>query len=402
MNKIYSLALIGLFACSHSSFSGTGVSGNNNQSEIEYKISDENATKETVVLFDNLVEIANKGVIVGQHEAYTRRMGENGASYSNVSDIEKLTGEVPLLNGQDLAFVTDDKLKPGNWYDQQADIIRESVIKSHEFGVLTSFSWHFREPYAGKDFYVKYMDESDPTLKMKAFKSIKEGGENHDYYCAKLDILAEFFESLRDENGDLIPVIFRPFHEMGGKWFWWGIPHYATAEDYKEVWQFTADYLRKEKKVHNLLFAYSPDKDFSTEEVFMEFYPGDEYIDIIGFDSYWDFSLGDHILQGLMNQYKLVDGIAKERGKVFAHTECGYDLSKPKLNNLFMDYFYKAISESGAKVSFTMFWSNKEGSLFTPIESSDQDMKDDFIRFFKDELIITQGDEHNLFSGQGF
>ncbi len=397
MYNIYSLAFITLFACSHDCFSETAIPESNTPPKIEYKVSDKKATKETVVLFDNLVKIADKGVIVGQQAAYTQRMGENGASYNKVSDIEKVTGEVPLLNGQDLAFVTDDKLKSGNWYDKQADIIRESVIKSHEFGVLTSFSWHFREPYKGEDFYVKEMDQSDPTLKMKAFKSIMEGGENHDYYCDKLDIIAKFFKSLKDKDGDLIPVVFRPFHEMGGSWFWWGVPHYATAEEYKELWRFTAEYLRKKKKVHNLLFAYSPDKDFSTEEVFMEFYPGDEYVDIIGFDSYWDFSQGDHILKGLINQYKLVDSIAQDRGKVFAHTECGYDLAKPKLNNLFMDYFYKAISESGAKVSFTMFWNNKASTMFTPIEGSEQDIKDDFKRFFKDELIITQGDEFNLF-----
>jgi mannan endo-1,4-beta-mannosidase len=72
-----------------------------------------------------------------------------------------------------------------------------------------------------------------------------------------LDRVADFFASCRGEHGELIPLIFRPFHEHTGSWFWWGAAH-ASDEEFIALWRFTVDYLRKERGFSHLLFAFSP------------------------------------------------------------------------------------------------------------------------------------------------
>ncbi len=71
-----------------------------------------------------------------------------------------------------------------------------------------------------------------------------------------------------------LPIIFRPFHGAN-----------VTVDEYVQLWRFTVDYLRDEKGLHNLLFAYSTDV-FTDEEDYLELYPGHEYVDVLGYDDY--------------------------------------------------------------------------------------------------------------------
>ena len=84
--------------------------------------------------------------------------------------------------------------------------------------------------------------------------------------------------SLKGDRQEYIPVIFRPFHELNGSWFWWGGKN-CTPEEIKQLYRFTVAYLRDQKNVHNLLYAYNTDR-FTTKEDYLERYPGDEWVDI--------------------------------------------------------------------------------------------------------------------------
>ncbi len=75
------------------------------------------------------------------------------------------------------------------------------------------------------------------------------------------------------------------YHEHTGAWFWWGGSEQCTPEEYKQLWTMTVDHLRNKKNVHNLLYAYSP-SETKDETEFLERYPGDEYVDIVGYDCY--------------------------------------------------------------------------------------------------------------------
>ncbi len=79
---------------------------------------------------------------------------------------------------------------------------------------------------------------------------------------ASLDNIATFANGLKDANGNLIPVLYRPLHEANGSWFWWGAKN-TTPSEYKELYRYIVEYLRDKKDVHNFLYVYSPNGPFS-------------------------------------------------------------------------------------------------------------------------------------------
>src|SRR5690606_13704518 len=88
--------------------------------------------------------------------------------------------------------------------------------------------------------------------------SLLPDGENHDYLIGKLDLVADFMHQLKDDDGNLIPFIFRPWHDMNGNLFWWGAKT-CSSSDYIALFRFTVNYLRINKELNNILIAYSPD-----------------------------------------------------------------------------------------------------------------------------------------------
>ena len=90
--------------------------------------------------------------------------------------------------------------------------------------------------------------------------------------------------TLETEEGTKIPVIFRPWHEHTGSWFWWG-QNLCTADQYKALWRMTHDRMHA-RGVKNLLYAYSPGSEPKDSTAYLERYPGDDIIDLVGFDTY--------------------------------------------------------------------------------------------------------------------
>jgi hypothetical protein len=95
-------------------------------------------------------------------------------------------------------------------------------------------------------------------------------------------------------------VLFRPFHEHTGGWFWWGNKTTPDAE-YKALFRYTADYLKNRKKVHNLLYVYNTGTEFANAQEYLNRYPGDDVIDILSFDTYqWgDASANRSFVEGM-------------------------------------------------------------------------------------------------------
>ncbi len=149
-------------------------------------------------------------------------------------------------------------------------------------------------------------------------KEMLEGGSIHDKAIDWLNRVASFMGDLKDKNGNAIPVIFRPWHENTGSWFWWGDPN-CTADEYKALWNMTQDYLN-DKLPGQLLWAYSPSP--KNMEHFLERWPGDDRVQILGSDCYHsstaeDFQKKLGFWLGFMNDY------AKDRNILIAITECG-------------------------------------------------------------------------------
>lgn len=146
---------------------------------------------------------------------------------------------------------------------------------------MTTVAWYFSNPVSDGGFYWKD-GVSEPAV-----KDLIPCGKAHGKYKDIQDEIGEWAKSVKGINGENVPLIFRPYHEFDGGWFWWGAPH-CTKEEFISLWRFTVSYLRDSLDVHNLLYAYSPDNRFRTEKEFLDRYPGDEWVDMLGMDNYGD------------------------------------------------------------------------------------------------------------------
>ena len=186
------------------------------------------------------------------------------------SDVKAVTGKYPQILGCDLGGIELGAEK--NLDGIPFGLMRKAVLKQVERGGMVTFSWHPRNPLTGGDAW----DISSTEV----VKSVLPGGEKHAEFTLWLQRAADFIESIGPE----VPVIFRPWHENLGSWFWWG-GKLCTDQEYKELFRATWLYFTKERGLTNILWCYSPNGPIPPE-VYMSRYPGDEFVDILGTDIY--------------------------------------------------------------------------------------------------------------------
>ncbi len=324
---------------------------------------DANATKETVALFYNLKRLAATKTAIGQQDAFSSFYQDAGGD----SDIKKNTGFDPAILGSDFMFITDknNNEQANNWYYQQEQKIIADTKAAYAKGIINTFSWHLREPYNDDSFYTADMTSEQ---KSTAFKSILPGGANNEWYKKKLDKVASVVSNLKGANGELIPIIFRPFHEFDGSWFWWGAD-FCTPDEYKKGYQFTVDYLKNTRGVHNILYAFSPDNSYTTETNYLSRYPGDKYVDIIGMDNYGDFNNQGQAGADKANaKLKILSDYAKAKVKIAALTETGYRVTSttPAITDWFSTLLHSALTKNDIQISYAMFWTNTTDGYYVP------------------------------------
>jgi beta-mannanase len=249
------------------------------------------------------------------------------------------------------------------------------IRSAYDNGAVITLSWHLNNPLTGKTAW-------DPAPGTVA--SILPGGEKNELYKSWLDKVAKFILSLTGKNGELIPVIFRPFHELNGNWFWWGEKH-CTPEEYKQAYQFTVSYLRDTKKLHNLLYAYNTDR-FGSREEYLKKYPGDEWVDVVGFDIY-QRQKGDagneQFVKDADNMLTSLEEMAKEKNKIPALTEFGF--AQVPDSTWWTNVLWKAIEKH--KISYALAWRNAgakprgQNEYYLPYKG--QVSEKDFLKFYQ-------------------
>ncbi len=146
-------------------------------------------------------------------------------------------------------------------------------IKEVEFVTL---SWHPWNPATGENAW-------DP--KGDAVAAVLDGGAQQQKFDSWLKKVSDFILSLKTNDGKLIPVIFRPWHEMNGGWFWWGA-NSCTPAQYNQLYANTYHRLTK-AGCSNIVWAWSPNLGSEkTVEAFLERFPGEQYVDMVGVDIY--------------------------------------------------------------------------------------------------------------------
>lgn len=276
--------------------------------------SDPAASPRTVSLYQNLFKVvANKKAIFGHQDDLAYGIGwkyEKGRS-----DVKSVTGDYPGLYGWELGHIELDS--SANLDQVPFKKMRQFIRQGYRNGAALTISWHCTNPLTGKSAW----DAAPGTV-----SSVLQGGKNFQLFNGYLDRLAAFLSSLKDPAGRHIPIIFRPYHELLGGWFWWGKGS-CSAEEFKALYRYTVKYLRVEKHLHNLLFVYNPTGNFSTAEDYLERYPGDDVVDIMSLDEYQGRKdeTAQHFISRMEPRLLLMDSIAKVHGKLAALAETGME-----------------------------------------------------------------------------
>ena len=352
---------------------------------------DSQATPETKALYQNLAVIAPQATLFG-HQS-TLAYGYNWKLEAGRSDVKEVTGSYPAVYGWDVGgFETGELLEAHVGYGKKE--LAAWSREAFERGGVVTYAWHMSNPVSNESFYDK----------TPAVHAIIPGGEKHAEYVATLDKLAEFFEALAP-----MPIIFRPFHEHNGDWFWWG-KGFCTEEDYITLWRFTIDYLKDEKGIRNLIYAFSPDRsrmDLGSDNAYFYAYPGDDYVDIIGLDNYWDVGHPGNKQSAEVNHanfvksLELIVRIAESKNKVAALTETGADtLPDP---NWWNDVMLKGINanEQTRKIAYVQVWRNAnrqlEGRDHFYVPYPGHPGAEDFRRFRNDPSILFEDELPKLY-----
>ncbi len=328
--------------------------------ESNYQLITPHATPETKELYYKLSCLQGEAMLFGQH--YTNVMGCEFTDWKqrlNKCDMVESVGDYPAVFGFDF----------GRGFDNQL----AAVINAAKMGGIITISDHVPNPHAQKSY--KHIKE----LKFAEIKSVLPDGEYHDYLVARLDQIADF-ASKAVIDGKKIPIIYRPWHEHTGGWFWWG-SNSGTEAEYIELWQFTVEYLRDKKGVDNFIYAFSPSYS-STKDGYEVRNPGVEYFDIAGVDIYVNDKQNQAEL--LTSAAEVTVAYAEKHNKLAALTEFGYrnGIQNSSDATWFTETFLNSIlnSKSGKRVVYALTWSNTKGGAWVPLKG--ELTHDDFTEFY--------------------
>lgn len=368
MKKIFYLILI----CTNIA---TSCSSKAQSIDTKSTLTDRNATAETKILYEKLILNIEKGILFGHQDdlAY----GVNWKYKTKRSDVKDVTGDYPAVYGWDLGGL--EKKSTTNIDGVPFDKMRQFIKDAHTRGGVVTLSWHLDNPLTGNNAW-------DTTP--KSLVSALPGGESHEKFKSWLDDAAKYILTLTDRKGKQIPILYRPYHELTGNWFWW-CKNNGNPDEFKLLWRFTIDYLQK-KGVHNLIYVYNT-ADFKTKDEFLEYYPGSNYADILSFDKYQytDPTRDNSFVENCQKQFKIMNEVAKEQNKIMAFAETGYEAIP--YDKWWTNTLMKAIGDY--KISYVLVWRNhgwqeKEQKMHYYAPYKGQISEKDFIDFYNLNRIL--------------
>lgn len=339
-------------------------------------------TPETQDLLSNLRTIARKGFLFGHQDATL--YGVTWEGDSGRSDVHSVVGDYPAVIGFDIGRLERGSKK--NIDNVSFETIRKEIIRQYERGGVITISWHADNPLTGGDSW----DVDMPG----GVSSILPGGDKHELFLSWLQKVVDFFHSLKTDDGTPVPILFRPWHEHTGSWFWWGKDH-CSAEEYKQLWYIMRNYFDKEK-VNNVLYVYSPDAQ-GPGEVYMERYPGDEFVDMLGLDCYHrdnedGIEAYTHTLHTILS-FMTQEGV--KRNKPIALTETG--LETIPISNWWTGVLFPVIDNY--PVSYVLVWRNareRDNHYYAPFPGHLS--VEDFIRFYQHPKTLFSRDLQDIYN----
>lgn len=329
-------------------------------------------------LMKRLSNIQKKGVMMGMQDAPV--YGTTWKWDEGRCDMKEVCGDYPAIMGFDLGKLELDSKE--NLDGVPFDRMRKEIALQHKRGGVITISWHPWNPVTGENAW-------DPTG--DAVVASLPGGSANAKFHGWVVKVADFLKSLKTADGKAIPVIFRPWHEMTGGWFWWGSKS-CTPEQYQQLFRYTIDILKKEG-IDNAVWSYSPGADSNeTKERYMTYYPGDEYVDMLGVDIY-RYGTHDQFMNNIRLECNIMRDEARSRGKLYAITETGYR------NTPQADWFTAAVLPIMLEfdISYVLLWRNawdQKEENFAP--APDKSCAEDFRKLYSHKRTLFAKDVQKI------
>jgi mannan endo-1,4-beta-mannosidase len=263
---------------------------------VEHEPVTSNASPEARALLKFLYSISGKHTIIGQHNYPAQQEIFTKAASGEF-------GKTPALYGTDWGFAAAG--------DKDSAYIRREIvqelIKQHRRGSIIALCWH----------QVRPTDDEPVTFRGSVQQHLTDaqwddlltpGSPLNKHWAAQVDVIAEYLKQLQDAH---VPVLWRPYHEINGAWFWWNGrrgEHGGTRALYRQLF----DRLVNFHKLTNLIWVWNPDQPSTPDRQFVDYFPGHDVVDVLALDDYGPF------------QQSYYDDLnALSDGKVMAISECG-------------------------------------------------------------------------------
>jgi mannan endo-1,4-beta-mannosidase len=265
-----------------------------------------NASPEAKALLQFIYSLSGKYTLSGQHNfpAAKDRNSQFAANYY---------GKTPVIWSTDFGFAKEgDK----DSYLKRPAMVEEA-IRQNKMGAIITLCWHAVPPTASEPVTFQPLPGVDPNalasvqgrLTDQQFKDILTPGTAlNKQWMAQVDTIANYLKQLQKAH---VPLLWRPYHEMNGNWFWWGnrTGQYSTQALYRQIFDRLVNY----HKLNNLIWVWSVDRPVKAGMEYSNFYPGNNYLDILALDVY-----GSDFKQGYYDQL-----LALSKGKPITLAEVG-------------------------------------------------------------------------------
>ncbi|MGV3616739.1 MAG: glycoside hydrolase family 26 protein [Fimbriimonas sp.] len=345
---------------------------------------DRRATPQTKALYANLKRLSKIGVLFGHQHA--TEYGRGWAGDADRSDVKSVVGSHPAVIGVDFAGLSG---RSPEAIEAEKVHLRKIIVDTYDRGGVVTISWHISNPVSGGGFNARREGQT------KDVKELLPGGTHHAQFKKILTDVADLAKRCKGKDGNLVPMIFRPWHEFDGDWFWWGRAH-CTIGEFTDLYRLTVSELRDVNGVHNFIYAFSPDCRFNSEGEFLERYPGDEWVDMVGFDDYADFGRDRYDLEAGLKKLTIVSDFAKKHAKVAAFTETGLEsIPNP---TWWTETLLKTLKSPGLEISYVLVWRNDQHSpthYYAPVPGHSS--APDFQRFYDDPFTLFENDLKSIY-----
>ncbi|TAF63346.1 MAG: hypothetical protein EAZ58_11780 [Flavobacterium sp.] len=333
---------------------------------------DNNATQETKNLFTDIALIAHRDkFIFGQEFPLSFQLKSLDFDL-NTSDCKDIAGDHPGVYGIDPHYMLYKTAS-------QKQLHIDEAKHAYANGSIVTFDFHQQSK---TDHKIYFNDITTSTDKSLMFDIVNNRNNARDWFYKELD------QVLNIINNDLgFPIVYRPFHEMDGNWFWWGTQ--ATNHSpqlYIDFYRLTVDYMRNKSNL--ILFGWTPN-----EKINSSYYPGDDYVDLVGIDAY------SQNVTTLKNNLIDLTKFATNHNKVAILSETGKGNYVNDAPTFWTSTILKAIQDGGSDIKiawalawFNAPWDSNQSNLFIPNSSSSTVVKDDFKKFYNSETTLFQNE----------